>query len=284
MSLRTLIDRAGETATWRAKIRNAGPAVLGDAVRFPYGAFAFKTHLPKGTAYFIEASSDLKNWSFIAQEVSTGQPIEYIDSEAFKFSHRFYRVIVDEQPSLNVMGYAAVTLPPGFSMIANPFESPANSVGEMFKGWPDGTKLNKFDTRFCRLVETEIKLGKWTNPSERLSPGEGAIFFNPTSDYKSHSFVGEVMQGSLSVPIPSGFSVRSSLLPQPGSIESLGFPISDGDVIHLFDRDRQQYSLYPYEQGKWSSGTPVISVGESFWVAKTEGANWSQSSDLRDRE
>jgi hypothetical protein len=284
MSLRTLIDRATDRVPWRAKVQNVGPAVLGDSLRFPYGAFSFKTHLPRGTAYFIEASTDLKNWSFIAQEVSTGQPIEYIDSEAFKFSYRFYRVIVEEQPSLNVVGYSAVTLPPGFSMIANPFDSPANSVGEMFKGWPDGTKVNKFDTRFFRLVETEIKLGKWTNPSERLSPGEGAIFFNPTSDYKSHSFVGEVMQESLSVPIPSGFSIRSSMVPRAGSIESFGFPVSDGDVIHLFDRDRQQYSLYPFEQGKWASGTPVVSVGESFWVAKTDGANWIQSIEAGERE
>src|SRR5258708_425683 len=248
MSLRTLIDRASDTAHGRAKAKEIGPPVLSDALRFPYGAFAFKTQLPKGTAYFVEASTDLQHWTFIAQEVSTGQAIEYIDSEAFKFSHRFYRVIVDEQPSLNVVGYAAVTLPPGFSMIANPFESSANSVGEMFKGWPDGTKINKFDTRFFRLAETEMKSGKWTNPLERLSPGEGAIFFNPPSDYKSHSFVGEVMQGSLSVPIPSGFSIRSSLVPRPGSIEALGFPIGDGDVIHLFDRDRQQYCLYPYQQ------------------------------------
>ena len=179
--------------------------------------------------------------------------------------------------SLNVIGYASVTLPPGFSMIANPLDGPSNSVGEMFKGWPDGTTLNKFDTRFFRLAENEIKFGKWTNPGEKLLPGEGAIFFNPTSDYKSHSFVGEVMQGNLSIPIPSGFSIRSSLLPLAGSLEELDFPISDGDVIHVFDRDRQTYVLYPYEGGKWTTGQPALSVGESFWVAKTSPGNWTQN-------
>src|SRR5260370_37812442 len=101
MRLRILIDRATDRVPWRAKVQNVGPAVLGDSLRVPYGAFSFTTHLPRGTAYFIEASTDLKNWRFIAQEVSTGQPIEYIYSEAFKFSDRFYRGVGEVQPSLN---------------------------------------------------------------------------------------------------------------------------------------------------------------------------------------
>ncbi len=161
-----------------------------------------------------------------------------------------------------------------------PFDSPSNCVAEMFKGWPDGTTLNKFDTRFFKLAENEIKFEKWTNPTEQLMPGEGAIFFNPTSDYKAHSFVGDVLQGNLSVPIPGGFSIRSSLLPQPGSLDDLDFPIANGDVIHLFDRDQQKYVLYPYEGDKWTAGLPVVSVGESFWVAKTEPGNWTRHLSL----
>jgi hypothetical protein len=56
----------------------------------------------------------------------------------------------------------------------------------------------------------------------------------------------------------------------------LGFPITDGDVIHLFDRDKQKYVLYPYEGGKWTAGTPVVGVAESFWVAKTSPGNWTR--------
>lgn len=276
MSIQELIARVGESRAFRSKARPIAPPALGDAVRFPYGAFAFKTRLPKGTPYFIEASTDLQNWSFISQDVSTEEGVEYVDSEAFKFGHRFYRLFAGDVPSVNVIGYAAVTLAPGFSMIANPFDGPSNCVAEMFKGWPDGTTLNKFDTRFFRLAENEIKFEKWTNPTEELLPGEGAIFFNPTSDYKAHSFVGDVLQGNLSVPIPGGFSIRSSLLPQPGSLDDLDFPVANGDVIHLFDRDRQKYVLYPYEEGKWTAGVPVVSVGESFWVAKTEPGNWTR--------
>jgi hypothetical protein len=250
------------------------PPCLGDAVRFPYGAFRFRTPLPKGTEYVILASSDLKIWSGISEGTAGLDPIEYLDSEAFKFSSRFYRVMAGEVCSRNVIGYVSFVLPPGFSMIANPLDGPSKRVSDLFKGWPDGTRLSKYDTREFCLEENVVKNGKWTNSSEKLMPGEGAIFFNPTSDYKSHSFVGEVLQGNLSVPIPPGFSIRSSLLPYQGSLDELNFPIADGDVIHLFDRDRQQYALHPYENGKWTSGAPMMGLGESFWVAKAKPGNW----------
>ena len=180
--------------------------------------------------------------------------------------------------SVNVLGYATVTLPPGFSMIANPLNRTDNSVAELFKGMPDGTSLSRFDTRFSRLTENNLKGGKWTNPTEKLVPGEGAIFFNPTSDYKTVNFVGEVKQGTFSTPIPAGFSIRSSLLPQPGGLHTdLGFPASEGDVIHLFDRDSQKYLLYPYDAALWSSNPPLVSVGESFWIAKKLPKNWVRS-------
>jgi hypothetical protein len=162
-------------------------------------------------------------------------------------------------------------------MIANPFDAADNAIAKLLGGWPDGTTFNKFDTRLFRLSDNAVKHGKWTNPDEKLQPGEGGIFCNPTPDYKSLNFSGDVMQGSLSVPIPAGFSVRGSLLPQPGRLgEDLGFPIGESDVIHLFDREQQKYVLYPFEGGKWTSGSPVINTCESFWVAKTEAANWTQ--------
>jgi hypothetical protein len=249
---------------------------LEDAERVPYGPFRFKAHLARGQAYEVEACTDLRAWSTIASDTAPGEVVEYIDSEAFKFGYRFYRVLVGQVRSVNVIGYASMTLPPGFSMIANPFDT-HRTVSELLKGWPDGTRLNRFDTGLFKLSENMIEFGKWANPNERLLPGEGAIFHNPTSDYKSLSFAGDVAQGYGSIPIPAGFSIRSSLLPQPGNLDDLRFPISNGDVIHLFDREGQKYILYPYEDGKWTNGAPVVSVGESFWVAKTQAGNWSQS-------
>jgi hypothetical protein len=278
MSIQTLVQKVGGALGFKKKAGEVVAPVLTEPARFPYGPFRFKARTSKGIAYSILASSDLMHWSLIGQGIAPGEELEYVDSDAAKFGYRFYRLLAADLPSVNVIGYASVALPPGFSLIANPFDGHDNTVGTTFTGWPDGTTINKYDTRQIQLNENAVKNGKWTNPQERLLRGEGAMFFNPTEDYKSHSFVGEVVQGNLTMPVPAGFSLRSSLVPKAGNLsEDLGFPISDGDVVHMFDRDRQKYVLHPFENGKWPAGAPILSVGESFWVAKTEPGNWTRN-------
>ena len=79
------------------------------------------------------------------------------------------------------------------------------------------------------------------------------------------------------MPVPAGFSIRSSLIPQAGHVvDDLKFPIANGDVIHVFDREKQQYALYPYENDRWTSGAPTLGMGEAFWVAKAAPGNWDR--------
>lgn len=245
--------------------------------RLPNGNFQFSFDVKSGLEFEVQASPDLKDWATLAKGVSTGKTIDSVDSNAPQFASRFYRLISAGIVSSNIVGHVSITLPPGFSMIANPFNSANNTVGELFRQWPNGTMLNKFDSASFRLGENSIQFGKWTDPEETLAPGEGAIFFNPTWDNKSHSFVGEVMQGRLSLPLPAGFSIRSSMVPQQGRLhEDLGLPISQGDVIHRFDRESQKYILYPFGSHGWEAGEPVVTAGESFWIAKTSPENWTQ--------
>jgi len=276
MKLDGLFEKFGSKVGAKGPL--AGPPVLSAPQRFPYGPFRFKISPQRGALYEIRVSRDLQNWIPLVKDTARDASIEYLDSEASKFGHRFYRVLADGVPSAAAIGYASTTMPPGFSMIANPFNAPDNRITALFSDWPDGTTLNKFDTRLFRLTDNGIKNKTWTNPHDKLVPGEGAIFRNPTPDYRPLTFVGEVLQGNLSMPIPAGFSVRSSLVPQHGQLhEDLAFPIAEGDVVHLFDRDRKEYVLYPYQNGKWANGSPVVSIGESFWVAKTGPANWIRS-------
>lgn len=281
MAFRRMLDKVGGSLFSHRKSGNDSAPVLSEARRFPYGPFSFKASLSSGAAYTILASSDLNHWNPIASGTGSAQGLEYLDSDASKFSNRFYRVIANDLSSQNVIGFIAITLPPGFSLIANPLESPHNTVADLFKGWPEGTCLNRFDTRLFKLSENIFAHNRWTQPEEKLLPGDGAIFFNPTNDYKSHSFVGEVLQGHLARPVPAGFSLRSSSVPQAGNLaDDLHFPIADGDIIHLFDRDHQKYVLYPFENGKWKSGPPILGVGEAFWIAKTEPGNWTREVNL----
>jgi hypothetical protein len=270
MRLPELIQRVTGRANPRTRARLVAAPTLGSAMRVRHGPFWFQAYLGVGTAYTVEACTDLEHWETVFEGIASAAEVEYVDRQAFKVSHRFYRMIAEGVRSSNEIGYATVTLPPGFAMIANPLEGAINTVGELFKGWPDGTTLSQFDTRLSCLTENAVKLGHWTNPAQELLPGEGAIFFNPTSDYRSSIFAGQVMRGKLSRPLPAGFSIRSSVLPKPGNLEELGFLPADGDAIHLFDRDRQKYVVHPYEDGRWTAGPPLVGVGEAFWVAKAK--------------
>src|SRR5690349_5800471 len=153
MSFTSYFQKIGRKAGANRNGEKLAPPVLGSGVRFPYGAFQFKARIGKGVAFEISASSDLKNWRVIVEDTAPEETIEYVDSEAAKFNHRFYRIAVGPLSSVNVLGYATTLLPPGFSMIANPFDAVSNAVSDLFKELPNGSKLNKFDTRFFQLTE-----------------------------------------------------------------------------------------------------------------------------------
>lgn len=249
--------------------------VLSSAKRFPHGAFQFQIKVAPGSTYELQASSDMKNWRSIHNETAAGETVEYLDTDAFNYSFQFYRGLCGQLASKNILGYASISLPPGFSMIANPFNAASNRVGALFQGMDEGTMLSKFDTSLFRLTNNTVKNGQWTNPNESVVPGEGAIIFNPTTEFKTLNFVGDVSQGRLTNPIPAGMSIRSSLVPQPGRLNSdLDFPIAEGDVVHIFDRDQQKYTIHPYTAQGWEKDAPVIGVGESFWIGKKHPGNW----------
>jgi hypothetical protein len=254
------------------------PTRLNAPHRFPYGAFKFNVATMPNAEFEIQASSDFKNWTTIERAFSKTETLEYLDSSASKFSYRFYRTLSGDVRSANMVGYATITVPPGHSMVANPFHAVSNTVTDLFKGLPEGTALTKFNTRVFQLNENYFRNGRWTNPGETLVPGEGAILFNPTSDYKPLNFVGEVMEDEYSLPIPAGFSIRSSLVPLAGRLhEDLGFPVSEGDIIHVFDNDRQKYILYPYnDAAKWAANPPTVNACEAFWVEKVSPKTWNR--------
>lgn len=284
MDAKHILSSVGESITGlfsKGKSHVSAAPRLVSPVRFPYGPFQFKFQLPKGTDYDIQASTNLKTWQSICPGKCGGDMVDFVDADASKFSYRFYRVLAGKVLSVNAIGYATVNAAPGYSLIANPLQASSNAVGAILPSMPEGTTLNKFDNSLFKLTENSVTAGRWSNPDETLSPGEGAIFFNPTSDFRSINLVGDVMQGNLLMPIAAGFSIRSSQIPNPGRLHSeLGFPVGEGDVVHLFDRNGQKYVIHEYDANKWESDPPVVGVGESFWIGKTTPANWIQNFSL----
>src|SRR5436305_1085246 len=97
MKLNSLIQKISERAPFiRKKSEALAPPSLVEAVRFPYGPFQFKTHLPKGAPYEVQSCTDLQNWTSICKEEAAAEQVEYLDSDASKFSYRFYRLLARE--------------------------------------------------------------------------------------------------------------------------------------------------------------------------------------------
>jgi hypothetical protein len=159
-------------------------------------------------------------------------------------------------------------------MIANPLNAPTNTVPALFAGVPDGTTIYKFDGTSYSV--NALDLGEWGAPAQTLVPGEGAFILNPTAAPITVTFVGEVMQGSLSNPLPAGFSIKSSQVPQSAALDTvLGFPAADGDTVYQFSNGA--YVIHTLDLGEWSGGVPVPAVGESFFVKKVAAGNWTRT-------
>jgi hypothetical protein len=178
--------------------------------------------------------------------------------------------------SVNAVGFVNVVVPAGFSMIANPLNAPTNTIPALFAGVPDGTTIYKFDGTSYSL--NTLDLGEWGLPTQTLLPGEGAFIRNPGTAPFTVTFVGEVMQGSLSNPLPANFSIKSSQVPQAGAVATLlGFPAADGDTIYQFVSAQQAYVIHTLDLGEWSGGEPNIAVGESFFSKKVAAGNWTRT-------
>jgi hypothetical protein len=179
--------------------------------------------------------------------------------------------------SVNVVGYANITVPPGFALIANPLQAADNSVAALLPSVPDGTTIFQFDQATGYTINTAL-FGSWGDPAMQLVPGEGVFILNPETTDLTLTFVGEVMQGDLSNNIPSGFSIQASQVPQAGQLDTdLEFPAADGDTIYQFNRETQDYDISSYLFGSWTPAPPVIAVGESFFVDKAATVDWTRT-------
>jgi hypothetical protein len=163
-------------------------------------------------------------------------------------------------------------------MIANPLDNNGtNTISAVLSGAPVGSYVFKFNGSFYGPIEY-YGGGTWDDGAVTMNPGEGIFIQSPSNAVIT--FVGNVKTGLSTNSIPSNFSIRSSIVPQAGGLETaLGFPAKAGDYIFSFNPGTQGYNG-PFEAfgdgSGWDPSEPNISVGQAFWVNRTGGAstNW----------
>jgi len=93
------------------------------------------------------------------------------------------------------------------------------------------------------------------------------------------TFVGEVPQGTLSTPLPTGFFIVSSQVPQSGTATALGYVPQAGDALYFWDEPGQKYVIrgWDAEFGEFDGPLPVLEVGEAFFTRKTTAGTWTRT-------
>jgi hypothetical protein len=180
--------------------------------------------------------------------------------------------------SVNVVGYVNTEMKPGFNLIANPLSTTSNTIADLLPGIDQMSVFKYVDGAYQSANYLDL-LGGWDDPSITLDPGEGAFVFLPGDANVTVTFVGEVMEGQLSNPLPAGLSMKSSMVPQTGALSALGYVAEDQDSVFQYDADAQGYVTSNYLDllGGWDTGVePVLGVGEAMFLSKAAASSWDR--------
>jgi len=177
--------------------------------------------------------------------------------------------------SLNVVGYINVPAVgnSGYTMIANQLNTTNNTIGSLIATPPDFTTIYKYTGSGFAIAS--YLFGSWDDGTFTLNPGEGCIVQSATAF--TTTFVGEVMQGNLTNNFPAGYSIRSSMVPQAGTLTALGLTpasLTDFDTVYQWNSATQGYDIYSLVFGSWSPAEPTLKVGESIWLQTAAAGKW----------
>jgi len=179
--------------------------------------------------------------------------------------------------SVNAVGYVNLTIPSGFSMIANQFVQPSYTLGSLIPNPPPSTVVYKY-TPAGYLIYTfdDIDLVWYPDANGTIPLGSGVFILAPSQF--NLTFVGEVPQGTLTTPTPHGFSIVASQVPQAGPVSALGLQGEPADVIYRYTP--AGYNIYTFDDIDlvWYPAEPSVNVGESFFLLKNGSSpNWTRN-------
>jgi hypothetical protein len=186
---------------------------------------------------------------------------------------------------VNAVGYVNTSLLKGFNLVSNPLDNKAtdgNKIKNLFASLPAGAQVFYFDGTKYSIAAVDEFTGAITGDAAEtvLTPGNGV--FVRVDGPATVTFVGEVPAGSLSNPIPKGFSIKASQVPQAGKASTdLSFPKAAGDQIFVFDTAGNKYATSTVDEftGDWDA-EPVLQVGQAVFVRTDVAKNWTRSFDI----
>jgi hypothetical protein len=196
--------------------------------------------------------------------------------------------------SVNVVGYVNVTIPAGYSFVANPLKATDNSVNALFgaattNGAALGGVVYTWAGSGFGVNGNDAYGAGWSNPNAQFPPGVGFFYYNPNPQF-TNTFVGEVVQGPATNSLPTGYSMQGSQWPAQGFVQDLGLNAGQGDTIYLWGNNSFKVINLDAYGGGWTqpapAGTvvdpvkgPQIGVGGGFFYFNT-GAPFKWTSNF----
>jgi len=178
--------------------------------------------------------------------------------------------------SLNVVGYINIPVNAGQQvLIGNQLNTTNNTIASLIPNGPPGAQLYKYAGGFTTYTFDDVDLVWTPNGAATLNPGEGAFYKTPTAT--TLTFVGEVLQGSLTNTLPLNLQViRGSIVPQQGKITTdLGAPGEAGDQLYRYAGGFTTFTFDDVDL-VWTPTEPTINVGEAFFYKKSAIATQSK--------
>jgi len=160
--------------------------------------------------------------------------------------------------SVNALGYVDASFVAGSNLIANPLFAGDNTVSNLFRGVPDGTRFLPWDRGAATFGPTNRYSGAsgWTEPGATLVAPDGGFLVLPSAT--KISFVGQpwaFIPGPNCLSFPVGDSVWS-FIPVGACGIIGGGSIPNGLNLFKWIPQSQHYDVYTYLFGTWDPSEP----------------------------
>jgi len=191
--------------------------------------------------------------------------------------------------SLNVVGYVNVTITNGFNLIANQLDADGTLTNNTLSGifstnWPNLTKVYSYDpvggtygiATYSSATKTWI--GQVAAVNAALAPGKGVFVNLPASAApQTLTLVGNVVQGTNTIPLTAGFQIVSSIPPISGGVKTaLGYNPTALDKFYTYNAISGAYTIHTWSGTIWAGGEPVPAVGEAMFLNAKNATSWTQ--------
>jgi len=191
------------------------------------GNFQFTVVAEPGVENNIQYSFDLENWVDYRTDTNPGELYIPVIPQAGRKGMYFRVLVPGKGYSDNIVGFQLLDVPTGKSLLSNPLANGDNTLPTLLPGGPAKLTVSTWDSDSGSWKASTFG-DAWSDAGLVVAPGQAALFENKSVDRVTLTFVGEVVQGSLSTTVPSGESYHAATLPIAGGLATnFGFPTAN---------------------------------------------------------